>query len=59
MSTSDDVLGEPGVQRDKPGTGFGFGVGLRVNSPFGILRGDFGISNKGDTRFQFGFGQRF
>lgn len=59
LGTSGDVLGEPGVVRDKPGTGLGFGFGVRVNSPFGILRGDLGFSNAGDVRFQFGFGQRF
>ncbi|PSB30456.1 hypothetical protein C7B82_08965 [Stenomitos frigidus ULC18] len=59
LGTSDEVLGEPGVQRGKPGTGAGFGVGLRVNSPFGIIRADFGVSDQGDSRFQFGFGQRF
>ncbi len=59
LGTSDEVLGEPGVQRRKPGTGAGFGVGVRVNSPFGIIRADFGITNQGDTRLQFGFGQRF
>lgn len=59
LGTSDEVLGEPGVQRGKPGTGAGFGVGLRLNSPFGIIRADFGVSDQGDSRFQFGFGQRF
>lgn len=59
LGTSNDVPGQPGVVRGKPGTGLGFGVGVRVNSPFGILRGDLGISNRGDVRFQFGFGQRF
>jgi len=59
LGSSDDVPGKPGVVRDKPGTGLGFGVGVRINSPLGILRGDLGISNQGDVRFQFGFGQRF
>lgn len=59
LGSSDDVLGKPGVARGKPGTGLGFGFGVRVNSPLGILRGDLGISNQGDVRFQFGFGQRF
>jgi len=59
LGTSDDVLGEPGVVRDKPGTGFGFGTGLRVNTPIGIIRADFGVTNQGDARFQFGFGQKF
>jgi outer membrane protein insertion porin family len=59
LGSSDEVLGEPGIQRGKPGTGAGFGLGVRVNSPFGIIRADFGISNQGDSRFQLGFGQRF
>ncbi|MDX2239934.1 MAG: BamA/TamA family outer membrane protein [Leptolyngbyaceae cyanobacterium bins.302] len=59
LGSSDDVLGKPGIVRDKPGTGLGFGFGVRVNSPLGILRGDLGISNQGDVRFQFGFGQKF
>jgi outer membrane protein insertion porin family len=59
LGSSDDVPGQPGVVRGKPGTGLGFGFGLRFNSPLGILRGDLGVSNQGDVRFQFGFGQRF
>lgn len=59
LGSQDSVLGDPGGDRDKPGSGFGGGVGLRVNSPIGIIRADFGISNRGDTRFQFGFGQKF
>jgi len=47
------------VVRGTPGTGIGYGLGVRVNSPLGIIRADFGFSGQGDTRFQFGFGQRF
>ncbi|BDI15964.1 hypothetical protein ANSO36C_17660 [Nostoc cf. commune SO-36] len=53
------VLGEPGVLRDKPGSGFGYGLGLRVNSSFGLIRGDLGISNQGEVRFEVTTGQRF
>jgi outer membrane protein insertion porin family len=59
LDSQGSVPGEPGLERDKPGTGIGFGFGVRVNSPFGILRGDLGFSNRGDVRFQFGFGQRY
>lgn len=59
LGSSDNVLGEPGVQRDKPGTGAGFGAGVRVNSPLGILRLDFGVNVEGDTKLQFGLGQKF
>lgn len=59
LGSQDSVLGNPGGDRDKPGSGFGGGIGLRFNSPIGIIRADFGISDRGDTRLQFGFGQRF
>lgn len=59
LGTSDDVLGEPGVKRGKPGIGAGFGAGVRVNSPLGIVRLDFGVSTQGDTKLQFGFGHKF
>ncbi len=59
FGSSDTVLGEPGVKRGKPGSGFGYGVGLRVLSPFGLLRGDLGISDNGDVRFEVTTGQRF
>ena len=59
LGTGDAVPGEPAIIREKPGTGLGMGVGVRVNSPLGILRGDLGVSNQGDVRFQFGFGQKF
>jgi outer membrane protein insertion porin family len=45
--------------RGKPGTGFGYGAGLRVDSPIGIIRADYGFNDKGDSRLQFGIGQRF
>lgn len=59
LGTSKDVPGEPGVQRGKPGSGFGGGFGLRINSPIGIIRLDFGVNKEGGTRLHFGFGQQF
>lgn len=59
LGSSDSVLGEPGVVRNKPGTGFGVGAGLRINSPIGIIRADWGFNDQGENRLQFGFGQRF
>ncbi|NEU81290.1 BamA/TamA family outer membrane protein [Nostoc sp. UIC 10630] len=59
FGSSETVLGEPGVLRDKPGSGFGYGLGLRLNSPFGLIRGDLGISDKGEVRFEVTTGQRF
>jgi len=59
LGTAGSVLGEPGNVRGKAGTGFGYGAGLRVNSPVGIIRADYGFTDKGDSRLQFGLGQRF
>ncbi|MBW4615240.1 MAG: BamA/TamA family outer membrane protein [Desmonostoc vinosum HA7617-LM4] len=59
FGSSKTVLGEPGVQRDKPGSGFGYGLGVRANSPFGLIRGDLGISDQGEIRLEFTTGQRF
>ena len=59
LGSGDTVLGEPAEVRDKPGTGFGVGAGLRANSPVGLIRVDFGFSDEGESRLRFGFGQRF
>ncbi|MEH2161222.1 MAG: BamA/TamA family outer membrane protein [Nostoc sp.] len=59
FGSSDSVLGEPGVLRDKPGSGFGYGLGLRLKSSFGLIRGDLGISDQGEVRFEVTTGQRF
>ena len=45
--------------RGKPGSGFGYGAGVRVQTPLGALRLDYGIGSEGDSRFHFGFGERF
>ena len=59
LGTANNVLGKPAIIRDKPGSGFGYGVGVRVKSPIGIIRGDLGISDGGDIRFEIKTGQRF
>ncbi|MEL6224402.1 MAG: BamA/TamA family outer membrane protein [Cyanobacteria bacterium J06627_8] len=59
LGTGSSVEGDPAGSRDKPGTGFGYGVGLRFGSPIGLIRADFGFNDQGDNRFHFGFGQRF
>ena len=59
LGTQGDVLGDPGLVRDKPGSGFGFGPGLRVQTPLGPLRVDFGFSDDGNSRIHFGLGERF
>lgn len=53
------VPGDPGGIRNKPGSGYGYGLGVRVQSPLGPIRIDFGINDQGDSRFSFGIGERF
>ena len=53
------VRGLPGVVRGLPSDGYGYGVGLRIQSPVGPIRVDYGINNEGDSRVHFGIGERF
>jgi outer membrane protein insertion porin family len=59
FGSQDNVPGNPGGVRNKPGSGIGYGAGVRVQSPLGPIRIDFGINDQGDTRFHFGIGERF
>ena len=59
LGSGDTILGEPGPVRDKPGTGFGYGIGVRVKSPLGLIRGDLGINDQGDIRFEITTGHKF
>ena len=54
-----NVPGNPAGVRGKPGQGFGYGLGLRIQSPLGPIRVDFGINDSGNTQFHFGIGERF
>ncbi len=59
LGSGKSVLGDPGGVRGKPGSGLGYGVGVRVQTPIGPLRIDFGLNNRGGSNFRFGFGERF
>ena len=59
LGTGSSVEGDPAGVRDKPGTGLGYGFGIRVGSPLGLIRADFGLNDQGSSRIHFGFGQRF
>ena len=59
LGTGDSVLGKPASVRDKPGTGAGVGLGVRVRSPVGLVRLDVGIGNSGEIKFVLGTKQRF
>jgi len=59
LGTGDAVPGSPGPDRGKPGTGFGYGAGVRVQTPLGPIRVDYGFSDEGEGRLHFGIGERF
>ncbi|MEO0886043.1 MAG: BamA/TamA family outer membrane protein, partial [Cyanobacteria bacterium J06648_10] len=58
LGSGSSVSGDPAGTRGKPGDGFGYGAGVRVQTPLGALRLDYGLSEEG-SRFHFGFGERF
>lgn len=59
FDTAETVKGEPADERDKAGTGFGVGVGLRVDSEFGPVMVDLGFADQGDVSLHVSFGERF
>lgn len=59
LGTGDNVPGNPAGLLGKPGSGLGYGVGIRVQSPLGPLRLDYGFNTEGDSRINFGIGERF
>jgi outer membrane protein insertion porin family len=59
FGTGSDVPGNPGGVRGKPGNGFGYGLGVRVQSPLGPIRVDYGFNDQGDSQLHFGIGERF
>ena len=59
LGSGSAVPGAPGPSRGKPGSGFGYGAGLRVQTPLGPLRIDYGFNDQGQGRIHFGIGERF
>lgn len=59
LGSGNAVPGAPGPSRGKPGSGFGYGAGVRISTPLGPLRVDYGFSDQGQGRIHFGFGERF
>ncbi len=59
LGSASGVPGNPAGARNKPGSGAGYGVGVRVQSPLGSIRVDYGLASNGGTQFSFGLGEKF
>ncbi len=59
LGTGKTVPGNPAGIRGKKGSGFGYGIGVRVRSPLGAIRIDYGFNDEGSSRVEFGIGERF
>ncbi len=60
LGSGSSVPGDPAGARNKPGSGGGYGVGVRVQSPLGSIRIDYGVAMDGSgTLFSFGLGEKF
>jgi outer membrane protein insertion porin family len=53
------VPGIPSVIRGLPGQGYGYGIWVRIQSPVGPIRIDYGINEQGGSRVNFGIGEKF
>ncbi|AES67692.1 outer envelope protein 80, chloroplastic isoform X1 [Medicago truncatula] len=58
LGSGSTVPGDPAGARNKPGSGYGYGLGIRVDSPLGPLRLEYAFNDKKEKRFHFGVGYR-
>jgi outer membrane protein insertion porin family len=59
LGTGSSVLGNPAGVRGKTGSGLGYGLGVRVDSPFGPIKLDYGFNDRGGSRLHFGIAGSF
>lgn len=50
------VLGDPAGVRGKPGNGYGYGGGVRIDTSLGAVRLEYGFNDRGLGRFHLGIG---
>ncbi|CAM6046827.1 unnamed protein product [Sphagnum compactum] len=58
LGSGHTVPGDPAGVRGKPGKGYGYGAGIRVDSPLGPLRLEYAFNDNHARRFHFGIGYR-
>ncbi|XVE78865.1 hypothetical protein DITRI_Ditri14bG0012400 [Diplodiscus trichospermus] len=51
-----NVPGDPAGARYKPGSGYGYGLGIRVDSALGLLRLEYALNDRHSKRIHFGVG---
>ncbi|MBE9041182.1 BamA/TamA family outer membrane protein [Oscillatoriales cyanobacterium LEGE 11467] len=60
LGSQGNVTGQPGEERDKPGNGAGFGIGLGAKVDFlNYVWVDFALNDEGRTAFSLNVGERF
>jgi outer membrane protein insertion porin family len=59
LGSGDAVPGDPSGVRGLNGSGYGYGLGVRVQSPVGPIRIDYAVNDEGDSRIHFGIGEKF
>ena len=59
LGSGNTVIGVPAEARDKPGNGFGAGIGLRAVTDFATGRAELGVNDQGDINVLFSVGDRF
>ncbi|KAL3145356.1 hypothetical protein ABBQ38_001612 [Trebouxia sp. C0009 RCD-2024] len=56
LDSGASVLGDPAGVRGKPGKGWGYGAGIRIDSPVGPLRLEYAWNKEGRSRVHLGIG---
>ena len=59
LDTADQVIGKPGIVRNKKGDGFGYGLGLFLKLDVGLVRSEFAFNQDGDFIVHLTVGDRY
>ena len=59
LGSGSEVPGNPSAIRNLPGSAYGYGLGIRINTPIAPVRIDYAINDDGEGQIQFGLGEKF